>query len=180
MEAEAAEQKKDFDPEATGAHKTPGKLSEKKRRRSHTAEGSESDVPSKIRKTSESEGGEREKDGAQSSKSSLSHQCKKKNGTAICHFTSSLFLIFKVKLVFSHTNQKVGCCVNSVLPLIESPTHRDAQQAVEKGKENRDDSTIKAKRKRKKKHKEKLKIGEEVIPLRVLSKYEPASLVLTT
>ncbi|CAI5668601.1 la-related protein 7 isoform X2 [Oreochromis niloticus] len=107
MEAEAAEQKKDFDPEATGAHKTPGKLSEKKRRRSHTAEGSESDVPSKIRKTSESE---------------------------------------------------------------ESPTHRDAQQAVEKGKENRDDSTIKAKRKRKKKHKEKLKIGEEVIPLRVLSK----------
>uniref|UniRef100_A0A669DED5 La-related protein 7 n=1 Tax=Oreochromis niloticus TaxID=8128 RepID=A0A669DED5_ORENI len=118
MEAEAAEQKKDFDPEATGAHKTPGKLSEKKRRRSHTAEGSESDVPSKIRKTSESEGGEREKDGAQS----------------------------------------------------KSPTHRDAQQAVEKGKENRDDSTIKAKRKRKKKHKEKLKIGEEVIPLRVLSK----------
>uniref|UniRef100_A0AAX7W403 La-related protein 7 n=1 Tax=Astatotilapia calliptera TaxID=8154 RepID=A0AAX7W403_ASTCA len=107
MEAEAAEQKKDFDPEATGAHKTPSKLSEKKRRRSHTAEGSESDVPSKIRKTSESE---------------------------------------------------------------ESPTHRDAQQAVEKGKENRDDSTVKAKRKRKKKHKEKLKIGEEVIPLRVLSK----------
>lgn len=78
MEAEATEQKKDFDPEATGAHKTPGKLSEKKRRRSHTAEGSESDVPSKIRKISESEGGEREKDGAQSSKSSLSHQCKKR------------------------------------------------------------------------------------------------------
>lgn len=81
MEAEAAEQKKDFDPEATGAHKTPSKLSEKKRRRSHTAEGSESDVPSKIRKTSESEGGEREKDGARSSKSSLSHQCKKKKTT---------------------------------------------------------------------------------------------------
>lgn len=118
MEAEVAEQKKDFDPEATGAHKTPSKLSEKKRRRSHTAEGSESDVPSKIRKTSECEGGEREKDGARS----------------------------------------------------KSPTHRDAQQAVEKGKENRDDSTVKAKRKRKKKHKEKLKIGEEVIPLRVLSK----------
>uniref|UniRef100_A0AAX7SMM5 La-related protein 7 n=1 Tax=Astatotilapia calliptera TaxID=8154 RepID=A0AAX7SMM5_ASTCA len=123
MEAEAAEQKKDFDPEATGAHKTPSKLSEKKRRRSHTAEGSESDVPSKIRKT-----------------------------------------------IFLHPNHKVGCCVNAVLPLIESPTHRDAQQAVEKGKENRDDSTVKAKRKRKKKHKEKLKIGEEVIPLRVLSK----------
>lgn len=105
MEAEAAEQKKDFDPEATGAHKTPSKLSEKKRRRSHTAEGSESDVPSKIRKTSESEGGEREKDGARSSKSSLSHQCKKKrklqkdlNGTAVCHFTSSLFLILRSNL----------------------------------------------------------------------------------
>uniref|UniRef100_A0AAX7U8C7 La-related protein 7 n=1 Tax=Astatotilapia calliptera TaxID=8154 RepID=A0AAX7U8C7_ASTCA len=74
------------------------------------------------------------------------------------------------RIVFLHPNHKVGCCVNAVLPLIESPTHRDAQQAVEKGKENRDDSTVKAKRKRKKKHKEKLKIGEEVIPLRVLSK----------
>lgn len=41
---------------------------------------------------------------------------------------------------------------------------------VDDGKENIDDSTVKAKRKRKKKHKEKLKIGEEVIPLRVLSK----------
>lgn len=41
---------------------------------------------------------------------------------------------------------------------------------VNDGKENIDDSTVKAKRKRKKKHKEKLKIGEEVIPLRVLSK----------
>lgn len=82
--------------------------------------------------------------------------------------------------MFLHPNHEVGCCVNAVLPLIESPTHRDAQQAVEKGKENRDDSTVKAKRKRKKKHKEKLKIGEEVIPLRVLSKYEPASLVLTS
>lgn len=39
-------------------------------------------------------------------------------------------------------------------------------------KENMDDSGIKAKRKRKKKHKEKLKIGEEVIPLRVLPKKE--------
>uniref|UniRef100_A0AAQ5XNH7 La-related protein 7 n=1 Tax=Amphiprion ocellaris TaxID=80972 RepID=A0AAQ5XNH7_AMPOC len=42
--------------------------------------------------------------------------------------------------------------------------------STEKGKENGDDATVKAKRKRKKKHKEKLKIGEEVIPLRVLSK----------
>lgn len=41
---------------------------------------------------------------------------------------------------------------------------------VDDSKENRDDSAVKAKRKRKKKHKEKLKIGEEVIPLRVLPK----------
>ncbi|XP_019711747.1 la-related protein 7 isoform X1 [Hippocampus comes] len=40
----------------------------------------------------------------------------------------------------------------------------------ELGKENQEDPLGKAKRKRKKKHKEKLKIGEEVIPLRVLSK----------
>ncbi|XP_061664185.1 la-related protein 7 isoform X2 [Syngnathoides biaculeatus] len=38
------------------------------------------------------------------------------------------------------------------------------------GKENQEDSLVKAKRKRKKKHKEKLKIADEVIPLRVLSK----------
>lgn len=43
-------------------------------------------------------------------------------------------------------------------------------EAEKDGQENGDDSAIKAKRKRKKKHKEKLKIGEEVIPLRVLSK----------
>lgn len=48
--------------------------------------------------------------------------------------------------------------------------HSETERGVEDGKENRDDSTVKAKRKRKKKHKEKLKIGEEVIPLRVLSK----------
>ncbi|KAE8279027.1 La-related protein 7 La ribonucleoprotein domain family member 7 [Larimichthys crocea] len=48
----------------------------------------------------------------------------------------------------------------------------NSETGVEEGKENRDDSTVKAKRKRKKKHKEKLKIGEEVIPLRVLSKKE--------
>ncbi|XP_051563767.1 la-related protein 7-like [Myxocyprinus asiaticus] len=36
--------------------------------------------------------------------------------------------------------------------------------------EKKDDSVLKAKRKRKKKHKDRLKIGEEVIPLRVLSK----------
>lgn len=41
---------------------------------------------------------------------------------------------------------------------------------IDDSKENRDDSAVKAKRKRKKKHKEKLKIGEEVIPLRVLPK----------
>uniref|UniRef100_A0A3B5L1Z2 La-related protein 7 n=1 Tax=Xiphophorus couchianus TaxID=32473 RepID=A0A3B5L1Z2_9TELE len=114
MEAEPSEHKRKHvtaycDPETSSTQKTPGKLSEKKRRRSQTAEGSESDVPSKIRKTSESETGHKEEDEARN---------------------------------------------------------------TEKGKENRDDMTVKAKRKRKKKHKEKLKIGEEVIPLRVLSKKE--------
>ncbi|XP_047429260.1 la-related protein 7 [Mugil cephalus] len=127
MEAEPSEQKQkhsaaveDSGPEFADAPKISGKLSEKKRRRSQTAEGSESDVPSKIRKTSESESREKEKDVATS----------------------------------------------------DSPSKSDTQGGVEKGKENRDDANVKAKRKRKKKHKEKLKIGEEVIPLRVLSKKE--------
>ncbi|XP_051570545.1 la-related protein 7-like isoform X2 [Myxocyprinus asiaticus] len=38
--------------------------------------------------------------------------------------------------------------------------------------EKKEDSVLKAKRKRKKQHKERLKIGDEVIPLRVLSKKE--------
>uniref|UniRef100_A0A671YWY4 La-related protein 7 n=1 Tax=Sparus aurata TaxID=8175 RepID=A0A671YWY4_SPAAU len=54
----------------------------------------------------------------------------------------------------------------------DPPAQSDTERGVEDGKENGDDSTVKAKRKRKKKHKEKLKIGEEVIPLRVLSKTE--------
>lgn len=126
MDAEPSGQKKkhsgagDFDPKVISPHKTPGKVSEKKRRRSHAAEGSESDVPSKIRKTSETETGDKER--------------------------------------------------------VEEKSNPDAQSETlteaEKGKENGDDSAVKAKRKRKKKHKEKLKIGEEVIPLRVLSKKE--------
>ncbi|XP_035005251.1 la-related protein 7 isoform X2 [Hippoglossus stenolepis] len=124
MEAEPSEQKRkhsavgDFQREGASTQKTPAKLSEKKRRRSQTVEGSDSDVPSKIRKTSESESREKEMDVAKT----------------------------------------------------DPPT--DTERGVEEGKENRDDSTVKAKRKRKKKHKEKLKIGEEVIPLRVLSKKE--------
>ncbi|XP_026209243.1 la-related protein 7 [Anabas testudineus] len=108
------------EPEVSSAQKAAGKLSEKKRRRSQTVEVSECEVPSKMRRKSESETGEKENDGAK-----------------------------------------------TVLP-----TKSDTQGGVEEGKENRDDSTVKAKRKRKKKHKEKLKIGEEVIPLRVLAKKE--------
>ncbi|XP_042368709.1 la-related protein 7 [Plectropomus leopardus] len=125
MEAEPSELKRKRsvggdELDVAGTQKTLGKLSEKKRRRSQTAEGSESEVPSKMRKMSESEAGEKEKD------------------------------VTKTK----------------------PPTKSDTERGVEEGKENRDDSTVKAKRKRKKKHKEKLKIGEEVIPLRVLSKKE--------
>ncbi|XP_071374962.1 la-related protein 7 isoform X2 [Centroberyx affinis] len=54
----------------------------------------------------------------------------------------------------------------------DPPTESDKEREVDEGEDKRDDSMLKAKRKRKKKHKEKLKIGEEVIPLRVLSKKE--------
>ncbi|KAM7366175.1 hypothetical protein PAMP_015640 [Pampus punctatissimus] len=127
MEAELSEQKRkcsavgDLEQDVDISQKTPAKLSEKKRRRSQTAEGSESELPSKIRKTSESEAGEKERD------------------------------VAKTKDPTTETNKERG---------------------VEEGKENGDDATVKAKRKRKKKHKEKLKIGEEVIPLRVLPKKE--------
>ncbi|KAL4641555.1 la-related protein 7 [Arapaima gigas] len=66
-----------------------------------------------------------------------------------------------------------------VAPIEEKDTESEmkAQESTdEKGvetegvEEKKDDSMLKAKRKRKKKHKERLKIGEEVIPLRVLSK----------
>uniref|UniRef100_A0A673ARM0 La-related protein 7 n=1 Tax=Sphaeramia orbicularis TaxID=375764 RepID=A0A673ARM0_9TELE len=115
MEEEPTEQRKKssaVDPEAPSTQKALGKVSEKKRRRSQTVDGSESGLPSKIRKTSESETGE------------------------------------------------------------ESLSKSNKEGGVKEGKENRDDATVKAKRKRKKKHKEKLKIGEEVIPLRVLPKKE--------
>nr|XP_020480069.1 la-related protein 7 [Monopterus albus] len=123
MEAEPSEQRSkrsaagELEPEVASVPKTPGKLSEKKRRRSQTVEGSESEIPPKIRKTSLSESGEKEKDVAKT----------------------------------------------------DSPSKGDTEKAAEEGKENGDDSIVKAKRKRKKIHKEKLKIGEEVIPLRVLS-----------
>ncbi|XP_026168347.1 la-related protein 7 [Mastacembelus armatus] len=126
MEAEPSEQKRKcseegtLEPQAVSIQKTPGKLSEKKRRRSQTVDGSDNELPSKIRKTSENASEEKEED----------------------------------------------------LEKPDALSQSDTKQGVEEGKENRDDSAVKAKRKRKKKHKEKLKIGEEVIPLRVLSKKE--------
>ncbi|XP_028330303.1 la-related protein 7 [Gouania willdenowi] len=122
MEEEAPEQKKkrslaqESEPELTKTHKTLSKVSEKKRRRSQLAEGTDSDTPAKIRKTSDA--GEK------------TEETEGKN----------------------------------------SPSQSHQQVDPETGKENQEDATVKAKRKRKKKHKEKLKIGEEVIPLRVLSK----------
>ncbi|KAM9426503.1 la-related protein 7 [Pholidichthys leucotaenia] len=119
MEAEPSGQKrKEPETEVPTTQKTPGKLSEKKRRRSQTTEAPEETLPSKIRKIAETE--EKEVDVAG---------------------TSSLAI-------------------------------NEPQTTVEAGKENKDDSIVKAKRKRKKKHREKLKIEEEVIPLRVLSKKE--------
>lgn len=116
MEAEPEEQKKHkSEPEASSSNPKTPKEKEKKRRRSQTVDGSEGELPSKMRKTSESTTGE------DTAKTDPQSKNKKKEG-------------------------------------------------IKNGKENLDDSTSKSKRKRKKKHKEKLKIGEEVIPLRVLPK----------
>ncbi|KAM4611737.1 la-related protein 7 isoform 2-T3 [Polymixia lowei] len=108
-----------FKTDTPSAQKTPAKQSDKKRRRSQTADGPETEVqgemPSKMRKTSEGEDGEKESD------------------------------------------------------MKETPAECDKERQGEE-EEKRDDLLLKAKRKRKKKHKEKLRIGEEVIPLRVLSK----------
>uniref|UniRef100_A0AAR2JWA5 La-related protein 7 n=1 Tax=Pygocentrus nattereri TaxID=42514 RepID=A0AAR2JWA5_PYGNA len=57
------------------------------------------------------------------------------------------------------------------LPSSISENNKEKQEEDGK-KDEKDDSLLKAKRKRKKKHKERLKIEEEVIPLRVLSKKE--------
>lgn len=116
IKAEPTEQKKQKpEPEASSSTQKTPKDKEKKRRRSQTVDGSEGDLPSKIRKTSESTTGE------DTAKTDPQSKNIEKDG-------------------------------------------------IKNGKENMDDSTIKSKRKRKKKHKEKLKIGEEVIPLRVLPK----------
>jgi len=53
------------------------------------------------------------------------------------------------------------CCID-----LSSESKNEEQLDYEK----KDDSVLKAKRKRKKKLKDRLKIGEEVNPLRVLSK----------
>lgn len=47
--------------------------------------------------------------------------------------------------------------------VVQSETEKEA-------KENGDESALKAKRRRRRRHKERMKIGEEVLPLRVLSK----------
>lgn len=101
MEAEPSEQKRkrsaavEFDPEVDTTEKTPGKVSEKKRRRSHTAEGSESDVPSKIRKTSE--GGEKGEDETEMSKCSqyliLRNPQIREMKTLLC-FSETMSLLF--------------------------------------------------------------------------------------
>lgn len=62
-----------------------------------------------------------------------------------------------------------------LLFFLELPSEETIDKEKRNGKENRDkdekdDSLLKAKRKRKKKHKERIKIEEEVIPLRVISK----------
>lgn len=62
--------------EVAAVQKTPAKLSDKKRRRSQTAEGAERGTPAKMRKTSEGEVGEKAKDEAKSNKKSKSAACR--------------------------------------------------------------------------------------------------------
>ncbi|XP_076000019.1 la-related protein 7 isoform X2 [Genypterus blacodes] len=109
------------EPEVAAGPKISAKISDKKRRRSQTAEGRESGMPAKMRKTGEGEVREKVKEEAKSSK---------KN----------------------------------------PPAESDKEQEAEDDKDKMDDSAAKGKRRRKKKHKEKLKLGEDVTPLRVLSK----------
>lgn len=80
MEEEPTEQRRKssaVDAEVPSTHKAPGKVSEKKRRRSQTLDGSESGLPSKIKKTSESETGE-ESGVTKSSKSFITMKTHKK------------------------------------------------------------------------------------------------------
>uniref|UniRef100_A0A667ZK48 La-related protein 7 n=1 Tax=Myripristis murdjan TaxID=586833 RepID=A0A667ZK48_9TELE len=72
----------------------------------------------------------------------------------------------------SNPEARICCCVKCIYSVLDAPAESDKQTEAEEGDEKGDASMLKAKRKRKKKHKEKLKIGEEVIPLRVLTKKE--------
>uniref|UniRef100_A0A8B9L0E6 La-related protein 7 n=1 Tax=Astyanax mexicanus TaxID=7994 RepID=A0A8B9L0E6_ASTMX len=64
-------------------------------------------------------------------------------------------------------------CFQLVFIISEISSENSKEKQEEDGKKaEKDDALLKAKRKRKKKHKERLKIEEEVIPLRVLSKKE--------
>lgn len=67
-------------------------------------------------------------------------------------------------------SRRNGCGRGPILNIVLPSGSVGQSEAERDGKENGDDSALKAKRKRKKKHKEKLKVGEEVVPLRVLSK----------
>lgn len=74
----------------------------------------------------------------------------------------------KVQAILAKAVDVILLVVNIVS---ETSSKNNKMKEEEDGqKEEKDDSLLKAKRKRKKKHKERLKIEEEVIPLRVLSK----------
>uniref|UniRef100_A0A4W4GR33 La-related protein 7 n=1 Tax=Electrophorus electricus TaxID=8005 RepID=A0A4W4GR33_ELEEL len=64
------------------------------------------------------------------------------------------------------------CMTLMVLFIIEMISENKESKEEDGKTDEKDDSLLKAKRKRKKKHKERLKIEEEVIPLRVISKKE--------
>ncbi|XP_076829028.1 la-related protein 7 [Brachyhypopomus gauderio] len=79
----------------------------------------------------------------------------------------------------SHSTEGPGGCEQDEMPTKMRKLDEEEDELKETSVENqeskeeeKDDSLLKAKRKRKKIHKERLKIEEEVIPLRVISKKE--------
>ncbi|XP_031440573.1 la-related protein 7 isoform X1 [Clupea harengus] len=142
-----------------GQVKTPAKRAEKKRRRSQSTEmpegGGQDEMPAKTRRRSQStekhEGGGQDEMPAKTRRRSQSTDKSEGGGQDE--------MPAKMRKLEEESESEMK----------DSAVESEKQEDVD---EKKDDSLLKAKRKRKKKHKERLKIGEEVIPLRVLSKRE--------
>ncbi|XP_041723913.1 la-related protein 7 [Coregonus clupeaformis] len=119
------------------------------RKRKHTAEGAEGVVPAEGTRKPPSKKLEKKRRRSQTGESSESD--------------AQGDMPSKLRKTSEGKDDKVKESDGKDLPV-------KAKEEKEEEEEKMDDSLLKAKRKRKKKHKERGKIGEEVIPLRVLSK----------